>query len=81
MFFTHLNGFAPGKLGDPTIVTGGTLIVGFAALYCVNIGYERTEVADAIASQARRLFSAIQKVFRKYDVVLIANEVVFCFSG
>ena len=64
--FTHLKDFASGKLGDPTIVTGGsgiriteatgrTLIDGFAGLYCVNIGYGRTEVAEAIAAQAHRL--------------------------
>ena len=27
----------------------------FAGLYCVNVGYGRTEIADAIASQARQL--------------------------
>ena len=31
------------------------LIDGFAGLYCVNIGYGRTEVADAIARQAHQL--------------------------
>jgi L-2,4-diaminobutyrate transaminase len=31
------------------------LIDGFAGLYCVNIGYGRTEVADAIARQAHKL--------------------------
>ncbi|MGR3783627.1 MAG: aspartate aminotransferase family protein [Albimonas sp.] len=28
---------------------------GFAGLYCVNVGYGRTEIADAIAEQARKL--------------------------
>ncbi len=27
----------------------------FAGLYCVNVGYGRTEIADAIAEQARKL--------------------------
>jgi len=27
----------------------------FAALYCVNVGYGRKEIADAIAEQARKL--------------------------
>jgi L-2,4-diaminobutyrate transaminase len=64
--FTNLADFASGRLGDPTIVetasgvhitdsTGRTYLDGFAGLYCVNIGYGRTEVADAIARQAHRL--------------------------
>lgn len=64
--FTHLKEFATGKIGDPTIVTGGkgirikdsegrSYIDGFAGLYCVNIGYGRTEVAEAIARQAYSL--------------------------
>jgi L-2,4-diaminobutyrate transaminase len=64
--FTQLKDFATGKLGDPTIVEtakgiritdahGKSLIDGFAGLYCVNIGYGRTEVAEAIAKQAHRL--------------------------
>lgn len=64
--FTQLKEFATGKAGDPTIVTGGkgiriedaqghSYIDGFAGLYCVNIGYGRTEVAEAIARQAYNL--------------------------
>ncbi|OSI73189.1 aminotransferase [Bradyrhizobium canariense] len=64
--FTQLKDFASGKMGDPTIVTGGkgiriqdaqghSYIDGFAGLYCVNIGYGRTEVAEAIARQAYKL--------------------------
>jgi L-2,4-diaminobutyrate transaminase len=64
--FTQLKDFATGKLGDPTIVetgsgvriqdaTGRSYIDGFGGLYCVNIGYGRTEVADAIAKQAHKL--------------------------
>ncbi len=34
---------------------GSELIDGFGGLYCVNIGYGRTEVAEAIAAQAHRL--------------------------
>ena len=34
---------------------GNILIDAFAGLYCVNIGYGRTEVADAIARQAHQL--------------------------
>ena len=64
--FTQLKDFATGKLGDPTIVetgkgirikdaTGREYIDGFAGLYCVNIGYGRTEAAEAISRQAYRL--------------------------
>ena len=64
--FTNLKDFASGKLGDPTIVEtgkgiriqdahGNQLIDGFAGLYCVNIGYGRAEVAEAISRQAYRL--------------------------
>jgi L-2,4-diaminobutyrate transaminase len=64
--FTQLADFATGKLGEPTIVetgkgirikdaTGRSYIDGFAGLYCVNIGYGRTEVAEAISRQAYRL--------------------------
>lgn len=64
--FTQLKEFASGKIGDPTIITGAkgiriedarghSYIDGFAGLYCVNIGYGRTEVAEAIARQAYKL--------------------------
>ncbi|MFA7416694.1 MAG: aspartate aminotransferase family protein [Rhizobium sp.] len=64
--FTQLKDFASGKMGDPTIVEtgkgiriqdahGNQLIDGFAGLYCVNVGYGRTEVAEAISRQAYRL--------------------------
>lgn len=64
--FTNLKDFASGKLGDPTIIetgkgiritdaTGREYIDGFAGLYCMNVGYGRTEVADAISRQAHKL--------------------------
>jgi L-2,4-diaminobutyrate transaminase len=64
--FTYLKDYATGQLGDPTIVEGGRgvrikdstgreYIDGFAGLYCVNIGYGRAEVAEAIARQAYKL--------------------------
>ncbi|TIQ18149.1 MAG: aminotransferase class III-fold pyridoxal phosphate-dependent enzyme, partial [Mesorhizobium sp.] len=64
--FTQLKDFATGKLGEPTIVEtgkgiriqdahGNQLIDGFAGLYCVNVGYGRAEVAEAISRQAYRL--------------------------
>ncbi|RDD61807.1 aspartate aminotransferase family protein [Ferruginivarius sediminum] len=64
--FTHLKDYASGALGDPRIVETGkgvritdqkgkTFIDGFAGLYCVNAGYGRTEIADAIYEQAKKL--------------------------
>ncbi|MGL5010217.1 MAG: aminotransferase class III-fold pyridoxal phosphate-dependent enzyme, partial [Paracoccaceae bacterium] len=64
--FTQAKDYASGKAGDPTIVTGGKgiriqdargngYIDAFAGLYCVNIGYGRDEVADAISRQAHQL--------------------------
>ena len=34
---------------------GNRLLDGFAGLYCVNVGYGRQEIAEAIAEQARKL--------------------------
>ena len=62
---TDLNAHASGAY-DPQIITGGKgihiydqegrdLIDGFSALYCVNIGYGRTEIAEAIYEQAKKL--------------------------
>jgi len=62
---THLAEFARGNLPE-RIVTGGQgvhiedrdgnrLLDAFAGLYCVNVGYGRTEIADAISAQAHEL--------------------------
>lgn len=62
---THLAEFARGNLPH-RVVTGGEgchiedrdgnrLLDAFAGLYCVNVGYGRAEIADAIAEQAREL--------------------------
>ncbi|WP_169569330.1 aspartate aminotransferase family protein [Sneathiella limimaris] len=62
---THLGQFARGEAPN-RIVTGGKgvyiqdrndnkLLDAFAGLYCVNVGYGRTEIADAIATQAKEL--------------------------
>jgi L-2,4-diaminobutyrate transaminase len=34
---------------------GNRFLDAFGALYCVNAGYGRTEIADAIAEQAHKL--------------------------
>jgi L-2,4-diaminobutyrate transaminase len=57
----HAHGDTPNR-----IITGGSGVYiedskgrrtldGFAGLYCVNVGYGRTEIAEAIAEQARTL--------------------------
>jgi len=62
---THLGQFARGE-APQRIITGGEgchitdrdgnrLLDGFAGLYCVNVGYGRTEIAQAIADQAHQL--------------------------
>jgi len=62
---THLKQYAAGQLPG-RIITGGEgihirdsegieLIDGFAGLYCVNIGYGRIEMAEAIYEQAKKL--------------------------
>jgi L-2,4-diaminobutyrate transaminase len=63
--FTNARDHAAGDSAVRTITSGrgvrvlmddGTeLIDGFGGLYCVNVGYGRAEVADAIAAQAHRL--------------------------
>ncbi|KPQ07120.1 MAG: L-2,4-diaminobutyrate transaminase DoeD [Rhodobacteraceae bacterium HLUCCA12] len=62
---THLGQFARGEAAQ-RIITGGEgchitdrdgnrLLDAFAGLYCVNVGYGRTEISEAIARQAREL--------------------------
>ncbi|ELA8359935.1 TPA: aspartate aminotransferase family protein [Vibrio alginolyticus] len=62
---THLKQYSAGELSGRIISSGNgiritdsegiELIDGFAGLYCVNIGYGRTEMADAIYEQAKEL--------------------------
>jgi L-2,4-diaminobutyrate transaminase len=57
----HARGETPTRIiegGEGVFVTdrdGKTSLDAFAGLYCVNVGYGRTEIADAIAAQARQL--------------------------
>ena len=62
---THLGQFARGEMPN-RIITGGQgayitdrdgtrLLDAFAGLYCVNVGYGRPEIAEAIAKQAKEL--------------------------
>ncbi|MBO6919587.1 MAG: aspartate aminotransferase family protein [Rhizobiaceae bacterium] len=62
---THLAEFARGNVPQ-RVITGGSgshiedrdgnrLLDAFAGLYCVNVGYGRSEIADAISEQAKEL--------------------------
>ena len=62
---THLAEFARGNIPH-RVITGGTgchiedrdgnrMLDAFAGLYCVNVGYGRPEIAEAIADQAKEL--------------------------
>ena len=64
--FTPVRAYEADETGGPRFVESGngiritdtegkTSIDAFAGLYCVNIGYGRSEVADAISEQAHRL--------------------------
>ncbi|MBQ0749489.1 MAG: aspartate aminotransferase family protein [Roseovarius sp.] len=62
---THLAQFARGEAPNRVIKSGSgchiedrdgnRLLDAFAGLYCVNVGYGRQEIAEAIAAQAREL--------------------------
>lgn len=62
---TALGAFARGDLAQNVIKTakgchifdrdGNALLDAFSGLYCVNVGYGRPEIAEAIADQAREL--------------------------
>jgi len=57
----HARGDTPSRIiegGDGVHIVdrdGKRLLDGFAGLYCVNVGYGRQEIAEAIAEQARKL--------------------------
>ena len=62
---THLAEFSRGNLAQRVIKTasgchitdrdGNRLLDAFAGLYCVNVGYGRSEIAEAISKQAHEL--------------------------
>src|SRR5688572_14681502 len=58
---THARGESPTRIisgGEGVYITdtnGRTSLDAFAGLYCVNVGYGRQKIADAIAEQAKNL--------------------------
>lgn len=64
--FTNLRQFSSGDLGGPRIICEGSgirvtdqhgkeYVDAFGGLYCVNVGYGRRKIADAIYEQAKKL--------------------------
>ena len=64
--FTNLRQFSSGDLGGPRIISEGSgvrvtdqhgkeYVDAFGGLYCVNVGYGRRKIADAIYEQAKKL--------------------------
>ena len=87
----HARGDVPGRIitgGDGVYVTdrdGNRLLDAFAALYCVNAGYGRSEIADAIAKQAgidevraellpEDKVDAVEKLVEKYEHVAMIGD-------
>jgi L-2,4-diaminobutyrate transaminase len=88
---THLADFARGD-APSRIVTGGKGIYitdrdgkksmdGFAGLYCVNIGYGRSEVAEAISEQAHKLAYYHAYVGHSNEPVIELSERIVRTSG
>ena len=64
--FTNLRQFSSGDLGGPRIISEGSgvrvtdqhgkeYLDAFGGLYCVNVGYGRRKIADAMYEQAKKL--------------------------
>src|SRR3546814_9093410 len=83
---THMAAHARGETPNRVVAGGeGVYIVdregrrsldAFAGLYCVNVGYGRTEIADAIADQARseEHTSELQSLMRNSDAVFCLKK-------
>lgn len=88
---THLAQFARGEAPNRIMVGGEGVYVedmdgkrsfdGFAGLYCVNIGYGRTEVADAIAEQAHKLAYYHAYVGHSHEPVIQLSERIVRKAG
>ncbi len=87
---THAHDHAVGTLPG-RIITGGqgvrindhhgnTFIDAFAGLYCVNIGYGRTEVADAMHEQAKKLAYYHTYVGHSTDTIIELSERIIQWS-
>jgi L-2,4-diaminobutyrate transaminase len=88
---THLSQFARGE-APSRIVTGGKRITivdrdgkesidAFAGLYCVNVGYGRKEIADAIYEQAKQLAYYHVYAGHSHEPVITLSERVVAKAG
>jgi len=88
---THLAQFSRGEAPN-RIVTGGEGVYvvdrdgkrtldGFAGLYCVNIGYGRKEVAEAIAEQAHKLAYYHTYVGHSNEPAILLSERILRQAG
>ncbi|MCB1754015.1 MAG: aspartate aminotransferase family protein [Gammaproteobacteria bacterium] len=88
---THLAQFARGEAPN-RIMSGGQGVYvedvegrrsldGFAGLYCVNIGYGREEVADAISEQAHKLAYYHAYVGHSHEPIIKLSERIIDKAG
>ncbi|KKD57973.1 hypothetical protein RN22_23455 [Grimontia sp. AD028] len=88
---THLKQYAHGEM-DGRIITnakgiriqdseGVELIDGFAGLYCVNIGYGREEMAEAIYEQAKKLAYYHTYVGHTNEALITLSERILKMAG
>ncbi|WP_227370271.1 aspartate aminotransferase family protein [Halomonas sp. M20] len=88
---THLRDYAHGD-APGRVITGGKginivdkdgreMIDGFAGLYCVNIGYGRTEVAEAIYKQALELSYYHTYVGHSSEPLIELSEKIIKLAG
>lgn len=86
--FAHLREYSEGRQGDPRIVTGGKgvyiqdqhgkkILDAFSGLYCVNIGYGRQEIAEAIYEQAKKVsYCHTYYTQTNEPVALLADKII-----
>ena len=88
---THLGQFERGEIPN-RIMTGGSGVYvsdrdgkrsldAFAGLYCVNIGYGRTEIADAIHAQAQQLAYYHAYVGHSNEQIIQLSERIVKMAG
>ncbi len=88
---THLAQFARGEVPNRIIdrcagiyiedIEGVRSLDGFAGLYCVNVGYGRREITDAIAAQAERFAYYHAYVGHSHEPVIQLSERIVGKAG
>lgn len=83
--FTPLKSFADGETPDPRIIETGKgirlqttdgeeVIDAFAGLYCVNVGYGRRDIAEAIYEQAKKLAYAHSYAMQSHEPGILLSK-------